>query len=502
MSTASIRSLPSGRYVSPDVSHLSYASKGGIDNTSNRRWNWLGSTALALPSIALVVLKGINPADIGFKEPFRTAIPFAAGILFQTALQIGVSRERGNHLKSLFGDNGVPLFFITTQILANTALSKNIEEGVFSGLTTIAGMATALTIHAIITRKHGEGRNDEVTDPLISEKPEKNLFFKGTKAKCILAAGYILSGVSWCILLRCGEQKILRDYGFILIGTGVGQLVDELSYHKSSNYLLASKVALTCAHFFPGLLYAGAEACEVEGVLIAPQILYALIGICNGFKSHIDRLLLLHASEDDMEQSPLFFSDWLYHTITGKPYKVEDDEGPYTITSRDKARFAMGGFRWLVAVGTIAYLGLGIAGYDFQNGKFDQFSKMTVVDLMGFGLSMYTGYFASGAVKHIAGQSLNDPLTNEVYFLSRFSIPSPDFGAYILTKMKIGDYAQESYSSFYKALSAIAYASLGKSVGLDAGIQGAFPHPRLPNAIFFLLYYQFIFRRLFNEIKV
>ncbi|NGX59802.1 MAG: hypothetical protein KR126chlam3_00959 [Chlamydiae bacterium] len=452
--------------------------------------------------ITAIVLKALDVQGIGSHPLWGTLLAFGAGAALQNAVQTGLSRRASNQKKSFIGDYITAIFLITTQVDANTTLSPLVKEIVLSSLVALGGAATSAMVHTLVTRKMIENIEIEVMfDRTTKEDFLKSLLFPSFPKKTIWALFESLVGTGAIIF---GEKvthlSLLRDFGAYLLGDGIGQLSSGLWYRRLEKlssrprdnkqgfdallkepleariYQTVAKIFLSIAHFLPGPLIVTAGMFGKHKYESAAGVFYGLVGISTGIKRHMERTR--------------FFSS--------PPSKLSELNFRKQPKTRIEKIFRI--FKWSVVGAVAVYLGLGIAGFDFQTGMFDQFSIISATDLATFGAFLYGGYALSEVAKKVFNKQLNKPFLNELYFYNLYSLGPPIVALYLLEKMKIGDIALQNYTILADVLSAVAYASLAAGIAQEASARGEHAHPRIFSALSAALVGEFIMRKILGEV--
>ncbi len=478
-----------------------------FDDSQSKSCSWqriVFPTLSAGVCITAVALKVLDVQGIGSNLVWGTLLSFGAGAALQNGIQTGLTRSVANQEKSFIGDYITAIFLITTQVYGNTTPSPIAKEIVLSSLVALGGAASAAMVHTLLTRKMNEGQEvDPIFDMDARKSYLKSLLFPSFPRRTIWALFESLLGSGAIVV---GEKvthlSLLRDFGAFLLGDGVGQLSSGLWHQRLQKlaskfssfndydydslldddpleariYQTAAKIFLPIAHFLPGPLIVAAGTFGKHKYEAAAGVFYGLVGLSTGIKRHMERVR--------------FFSS-PYSKLAELKYIKQRD-------TRWEKGFRI--FKWSVAGAVAVYLGLGIAGFDFQTSIFDQFSKISAADLATFTAFLYGSYALSEVAKRVFNKELNKSLRNEFYFYNQYSLGPPIVALYLLEKMKIGDIALLKYTILADVLSAVAYASLAAGIAQEASVRGEHAHPRIFSALSAALVGEFIMRKILGEV--
>ncbi len=455
--------------------------------------------------ITAIVLKALDVQGIGSNPLWGTLLAFGAGAALQNGIQTGLPRRVANQEKSFIGDYITAIVLITTQVYDNIIPSHLTKELALSSLVALGGAASAAMVHTLLTRKLTEGKE---VDPLFggtdSDGNLKGIFLSTHARRTSWAVCEGLVGIGAIVAgEKVAQLSLLRDFGAILLGDGLGQLGSGLWHRRIVNKLpltvqdvesaelynipvgeppeartlqMVAKILLPIVHVLPAPLIVAAGTLGKKHYVTAAGVLYGLVGLSTGIKRQMERIRFFTSPQSKLSE--------LKHI---KP----------SFTRWEKA-FRV--FKWGVAGAVAVYAGLGIAGFDFQTGKDDQFSDINVADLSTFIVFLFGSYALSEIAKKAFDKTRNIPGRNESYFSNVYSLGPPILALYLLEKMKIGDIALQNYKILADVLSAVAYASLATGIGQEASVRGEYAHPRIFSALPAALVGKFIMRKILGEV--
>ena len=460
--------------------------------------------------ITAIVLKALDVQGIGSNPVWGTFLAFGAGAAAQNAIQTGLDRRVANQGKSFIGDYITAIFLITTQVYANIAPSPLTREGVLSSLVALGGAASSAMVHSLLTRKLTEGK--EVEPLYASGDYLKGMLFSSHAKRISWAVCKGLVGIGAIVTgAKVTQLSLLRDFGAILVGDGLGQLGSALWHRRIENkrsltmsavengtgsmpasepkeartFQKVAKIVLPIIHVLPAPLIIAAGTLGKKHYVTAAGVHYGLVGLSTGIKRQMERIRFF--------TSPIAKLSELKH--------LKPD------LNRLEKVFRV--FKWAVAAAVVVYAGLGIAGFDFQTERDDQFSDVDVTALSTFIFFLFGSYAVSEIAKKDFNRRLNIlsmdkekniPFRNEFYFHTVYSLGPPIVALYLLEKMRIGDIALQNYKILADVLSAVAYASLATGIGQEASARGEYAHPRIFSALPAALVGKFIMRKIAGEV--
>lgn len=433
----------------------------------------------------------------------RTLLALLSGMAFQNTIQTALLRKLANKEKSFFGDYFTAVYLITSQVYLNTSPSPVVKEAMLTSLVVLGGVPLSAMLHTLGFKRLTEGRDP---DPQASysapEPPLKGIFHSSSAKRFTFSSLEVAFGSAAIVAgVAVKELSLFRDFGIIMASDGVGQIGAEILYRKivgpnrfnkhggmylkepaspsttkAKAYKLATKILMPLAHTLPGVLIVGAGSVQKNYYPLAAS-LYALYGVFTGIKSQLEKAR--------------FYGMGKYELHELDPAKKG---------RRKCHEYAFLGFKYAVAVAALAYIGVGIAGFDLQTGQIDQFSDADVAALSTLGVCLYGSFVLTKIARRIFDRAKDSRILNELYFHTCYSIGPPTLALYLLEKMKIGDESLNTYPIVGVVASCIAYASLGTGIGQEAGVRGAFQHPRIFSALPAALLGKFVMRKIFGEV--
>lgn len=432
-----------------------------------------------------------------------TLLALLSGMAFQNSAQTALPRKWANKEKSFFGDYFTAVYLITSQVYLNTSPSPVAKEAMLTSLVVLGGIPLSAMLHTLGFKRLTEGRDPDPQASFSAPVPPlKGIFHTSSRKRYALGILEVAFGTASIVAgATVKELSLFRDFGIIVASDGVGQIGAEAFYRKTVGpskfnrgggviiedpsvrqtttakaYRLATKILMPLAHTLPGVLIVAAGSVQKEMYPLAASF-YALYGVFNGIKSQLEKAR--------------FYGMGKYELLE----LDSAEKGP-----RKCYEYAFLGLKYTVAVATLAYIALGISGYDLQTGEVDQFSDADVAALTTFGTCLYGSFVLTKIARKIFDREKDSRFLNEFYFHTCYSIGPPTLALYLLEKMKIGDESLNTYPIVGVVAACIAYASLGGGIGQEAGIRGAFPHPRIFSALPAALLGKFVMRKILGEV--
>ncbi len=452
---------------------------------------------------ACTALKFSNFRGLGEHSVTGSALAFTAGAAFQLATQTALTKRKWvNEEKSFIASYAIPIFLTVSQVYLNAEnhLSHKKVDGIFFGLSALGGALVASYAHTLPTRNLNETRGNALEDVTGMRRETLPVAIPSTPhSRAIWNVVKLALGAS-LIILGSVEKRVFftRDFGVILAGDSLTQLLNEkllqaaVKYNKTAGledepskklkyYHTSAKAFLAVAHLLPGaFIVFGSRATKN----LPLSILFNLLtGVFDGGRRHIE---------------------WVRFTQTPVSDLGELHSSPKALTTCEKIfRVA----KWTFGIGVVgAFLGLGIGGFSFEDGKFRGTSSIDRVALITFGVGLYGAYGIAECAKRAfnkdAMDSTDTRLINSLYFYTHYSRGIALLALYIMEKQRLGDDFLTESPELAGILGAIAYASLGIGLGLEMNGRSDFPHPRVISALGATLFGKYLAAALTGQVRV